>query len=147
MKKLSLLFLACSMSFAVSSAFAQIQNSPALTDTIEKKYFPYAAACEDVKAQSQILLNLQHQLNQNPKQRAQILEDFWKRVELMGTPIIENYDEQHSRIVFLWKGAQHNVRLIGGPSIVKLLYYSYRIRKKLEITHRLSRSTILYAYV
>jgi Domain of unknown function (DUF3327). len=33
-----------------------------------------------------------------------------------GTPIIENYDEQHSRIVFLWKGAQHNVRLIGGPS-------------------------------
>ncbi|ENV25323.1 hypothetical protein F962_02442 [Acinetobacter baumannii NIPH 190] len=32
-------------------------------------------------------------------------------------------------------------------SIVKLLYYSYKIRKKLEITHRLSRSTILYAYV
>ena len=32
-------------------------------------------------------------------------------------------------------------------TIVKLLYYSYRIRKKLEITHRLSRSTILYAYV
>ena len=33
------------------------------------------------------------------------------------------------------------------PLIVKLLYYSYRIRKKLEITHRLNRSTILYAYV
>lgn len=33
------------------------------------------------------------------------------------------------------------------PFIVKLLYYSYKIRKKLEITHRLSRSTILYAYV
>ena len=32
-------------------------------------------------------------------------------------------------------------------AIVKLLYYSYRIRKKLEITHRLSQSTILYAYV
>lgn len=32
-------------------------------------------------------------------------------------------------------------------SIVKLLYYSYKIRKKLEITHRLNRSTILYAYV
>ncbi|MFX6532480.1 hypothetical protein ABTG57_17610, partial [Acinetobacter baumannii] len=26
-------------------------------------------------------------------------------------------------------------------TIVKLLYYSYKIRKKLEITHRLSRST------
>ena len=104
------------MSIAVSSAFAQTQNSPALTDTTEKKHFPFAAACEDVKAQSQILLNLQHQLNQNPKQHAQILEDFWKRVELIGTPIIENYDEKHDRIIFLWKGAQHNVRLIGGPS-------------------------------
>ena len=93
------------MSIAVSSAIAQTQNSPALTNTIEKKHFPYAAACEDVKAQSQILLNLQHQLNQNPKQHAQIIEDFWKRVELMGTPIIENYDEKHNRIIFLWKGA------------------------------------------
>ncbi|WP_257221748.1 hypothetical protein [Acinetobacter sp. YH1901141] len=35
----------------------------------------------------------------------------------------------------------------GKIAIVKLLYYSYKIRKKLEITHRLSRSTILYAYV
>ncbi|GAA5558381.1 hypothetical protein Asch01_03137 [Acinetobacter schindleri] len=40
------------------------------------------------------------------------------------------------------KGVDHNL-----VYIVKLLYYSYRIRKKLEITHRLSRSTILYAYV
>ncbi len=38
-------------------------------------------------------------------------------------------------------------RLHAVGSIVKLLYYSYKIRKKLEITHRLSRSTILYAYV
>ena len=37
--------------------------------------------------------------------------------------------------------------VIPTQNIVKLLYYSYKIRKKLEITHRLSRSTILYAYV
>ncbi len=37
--------------------------------------------------------------------------------------------------------------LASASGIVKLLYYSYKIRKKLEITHRLSRSTILYAYV
>ena len=37
--------------------------------------------------------------------------------------------------------------IVIGAGIVKLLYYSYKIRKKLEITHRLSRSTILYAYV
>ncbi|MCT9382059.1 hypothetical protein KTI39_15335, partial [Acinetobacter baumannii] len=30
---------------------------------------------------------------------------------------------------------------VKNSSIVKLLYYSYKIRKKLEITHRLSRST------
>ncbi len=38
-------------------------------------------------------------------------------------------------------------KFMDSTSIVKLLYYSYKIRKKLEITHRLSRSTILYAYV
>ncbi len=48
-----------------------------------------------------------------------------------------------------WTGERYNR---GRPkdqrlNIVKLLYYSYKIRKKLEITHRLSRSTILYAYV
>ena len=42
------------------------------------------------------------------------------------------------------RAARFNCRV---SSIVKLLYYSYRIRKKLEITHRLSQSTILYAYV
>ncbi len=40
-----------------------------------------------------------------------------------------------------------NVYVVKRGDIVKLLYYSYKIRKKLEITHRLSRSTILYAYV
>ena len=43
--------------------------------------------------------------------------------------------------VSVWFGA------VIRADIVKLLYYSYKIRKKLEITHRLSRSTILYAYV
>jgi len=42
---------------------------------------------------------------------------------------------------------ENNQKQRGRKGIVKLLYYSYKIRKKLEITHRLSRSTILYAYV
>ncbi|MFV5624184.1 FAD-dependent oxidoreductase, partial [Acinetobacter baumannii] len=37
--------------------------------------------------------------------------------------------------------AEREVLLAKAPHIVKLLYYSYKIRKKLEITHRLSRST------
>ncbi|AUT39062.1 hypothetical protein C2U32_14220 [Acinetobacter baumannii] len=52
-------------------------------------------------------------------------------------------------LTYLWVPSAKAV--VGGipvsSGIVKLLYYSYKIRKKLEITHRLSRSTILYAYV
>ena len=44
-------------------------------------------------------------------------------------------------------GVKKNLAKSAALFIVKLLYYSYKIRKKLEITHRLSRSTILYAYV
>ena len=49
--------------------------------------------------------------------------------------------EDESPMSFLLRTAELNAH------IVKLLYYSYKIRKKLEITHRLNRSTILYAYV
>ena len=44
-------------------------------------------------------------------------------------------------------GQKTIVMMVDVSGIVKILYYSYRIRKKLEITHRLNRSTILYAYV
>ena len=47
----------------------------------------------------------------------------------------------------IWEGSGNIMCLDVLRAIVKLLYYSYKIRKKLEITHRLSRSTILYAYV
>ena len=57
------------------------------------------------------------------------LEGFWRT--------IDDKTGQQVSIVEIKKKAD----------IVKLLYYSYKIRKKLEITHRLSRSTILYAYV
>lgn len=53
----------------------------------------------------------------------------------LPTQVKANYDLEDNSV-------QHFKKLI-----VKLLYYSYKIRKKLEITHRLSRSTILYAYV
>ena len=53
--------------------------------------------------------------------------------------VVDVYEVFCALLYILKSGCQWN--------IVKLLYYSYRIRKKLEITHRLSRSTILYAYV
>ncbi|MCZ3099290.1 hypothetical protein NYZ00_14875, partial [Acinetobacter baumannii] len=59
--------------------------------------------------------------------------EMWNGIhDLPGVHVFGNLDDDQSMV---------------GASIVKLLYYSYKIRKKLEITHRLSRSTILYAYV
>ncbi|MFX5167735.1 hypothetical protein ABTC61_11420, partial [Acinetobacter baumannii] len=45
------------------------------------------------------------------------------------TPLLNSFDQNFKMVT------------VQGQSIVKLLYYSYKIRKKLEITHRLSRST------
>jgi len=41
---------------------------------------------------------------------------FWKDVAQQGTPLVEAVDATHDRITFLWRGAQRNVRLFGGPS-------------------------------
>ena len=66
------------------------------------------------------------------------------RIAQEGVMFTDHYAQPSStagRAAFIT--AQYPIR----SDIVKLLYYSYKIRKKLEITHRLSRSTILYAYV
>lgn len=76
----------------------------------------YAQPCEDVYAKSDLLFNLQNQINKTNANKDQVIKQFWKDIEKQGTPIIERIDSEHSRIIYLWKGAQHNVRLIGGPS-------------------------------
>ncbi len=76
----------------------------------------YAQPCEDVKPQSKLLLNLQNQININYLNKEKIIVQFWKNIEKYGAPMIERIDSKHSRIIYLWKGAQQNVRLIGGPS-------------------------------
>lgn len=46
-------------------------------------------------------------------------EAFWRQVAATGTPLIEpaGPGRDHRRLVtFLWRGAQHNVRVFGGPS-------------------------------
>ena len=59
---------------------------------------------------------------------------------------IEKYKQEKSIIDPIYNELSNRIKELD-LNIVKLLYYSYKIRKKLEITHRLSRSTILYAYV
>ncbi|MDG9925063.1 MULTISPECIES: enterochelin esterase [unclassified Pseudomonas] len=41
--------------------------------------------------------------------------DFWCEMGKRGTPLIEALDEREALVTFLWRGAERNVRLFGGP--------------------------------
>ncbi|MFD4838559.1 enterochelin esterase domain-containing protein [Achromobacter sp. NPDC058515] len=41
---------------------------------------------------------------------------FWEEVARQGAPLVERVDAGHDRVTFLWRGAERNVRLFGGPS-------------------------------
>ncbi|SNY62582.1 alpha/beta hydrolase-fold protein [Enterobacter sp. CC120223-11] len=43
-------------------------------------------------------------------------ETFWQKRQQEGTPMIEPVDAQHRRVTFLWRGARHNVFLLGSPA-------------------------------
>ncbi|RFA26848.1 enterochelin esterase [Alkalilimnicola ehrlichii] len=49
-------------------------------------------------------------------------QGFWQEIERQGTPLIESsetvpdLDDDERLVTFLWRGARHNVRLLGGPS-------------------------------
>lgn len=98
--------------------------SPVFAEQISNTQFSYAAPCEAVQPKSAWLQQIQAQLktsslayDQTTTQVQQnILNDFWDKVATKTTPLIEPVDQEHSRIIFLWRGAHHNVRLIGGPS-------------------------------
>lgn len=79
--------------------------------------YTYALPCEAVKPDSHVLNSLVQQLNQAPiNQRSKIIENFWQKIELSQTPIVEPISTSLSRVIYLWRGAKHNVRLVGGPS-------------------------------
>lgn len=40
---------------------------------------------------------------------------FWCEMGKRGTPLIEPLDEREALVTFLWRGAERNVRLFGGP--------------------------------
>lgn len=107
LKKIS--FALFSSGFAFSAPQLLAQPAPAAAEK-------YAAPCESVQPESRRLKLLQAQLQAKPKQSAKIIEQFWQDIAQQGTPLAEKIDPQNSRIIFLWRGAMHNVRLIGGPS-------------------------------
>ena len=41
---------------------------------------------------------------------------FWRDVAAQGTPIVEPWSDSERLVSFVWRGAQHSVRLFGSPS-------------------------------
>jgi len=77
----------------------------------------YAAPCEAVKSKSDLLSNLSKQLQViAPSQLNRLIEQFWQKIKAQQTPIVEPINENFSRVIYLWRGAKQNVRLVGGPS-------------------------------
>lgn len=66
---------------------------------------------------SPALQRLQHAIARQPAQRAALQAQFWQQVaQRGGTPLQEPIGKGYTRLTFLWQGAQHNVRLLGGPA-------------------------------
>lgn len=72
-------------------------------------------AAENGSPSSRRLQQLQAALG-NRHQRAAALTAFWREMARRGTPLVEPLNRKQGRVTFLWRGARHNVRLIGGPS-------------------------------
>jgi enterochelin esterase-like enzyme len=80
-----------------------------------KNMQPYAVPCEAIQPQSDVLKKLTEKLTTS-QDHAQVIQQFWTDINSKHTPIIEKITDDESRLIFLWRGAQHNVRLVGGPS-------------------------------
>ncbi|MFV2030782.1 alpha/beta hydrolase-fold protein [Neisseria sp. S1] len=48
--------------------------------------------------------------------RPQAVNQFWQDIQQQGAPLIEPLNHQQSLVTFIYRGAKHNVRLIGAPS-------------------------------
>lgn len=43
-------------------------------------------------------------------------ESFWREMKINGTPLIENYDDKHRRVTFIWREAKANAYILGSPN-------------------------------
>lgn len=109
-KKILMLMLLCQGVGLHSSIYANPVN-------LKDHSFTYASPCEEVKPESDLLSYLSKQLEATPKiQRNKVIEKFWQSIKTSQTPIVEKINSDTSRVIYLWRGAKHNVRLVGGPS-------------------------------
>lgn len=80
---------------------------------------PYAAACEAVQPESDLLKSLQQQLKQSPENRAGLIQQFWEKVQNQTTPIIEPLDQDHVRLIFY--GKQPNIMCVWSVARVMIM--------------------------
>lgn len=109
-KKILVMMLLCQGVGLYQSAYANPINP------IERS-FAYASPCEAVEPESDLLRNLRQKLDAEPKsQHSRVIEQFWQGLAKSQTPIVEKLNDASSRVIYLWRGAKYNVRLVGGPS-------------------------------
>lgn len=74
---------------------------------------------------------------------------FWRRIRQHGgTPLVEEVDENNDIVTFLWRGARHNVFILGAPSgdhdplfhlaDSDVWYRSYRLPKQTFMSYKLA---------
>lgn len=73
---------------------------------------------------------------------------FWTQTAAEGTPLIEPLDAGHSLLTFLYRGAQHNVTILGAPSPqheklarlpgTDIWYNSYRVANDLILSYEIA---------
>lgn len=81
---------------------------------IQRAWAPRAGppvALPNKPLQSPRLQALAHDL-----ERGGTTDAFWQEMAQRGTPLVEPWSGQERLVTFLWRGAQHSVRLFGSPS-------------------------------
>lgn len=105
------------MSLALCQVFTSYPSVHAKTSEVVQQTLQYAEPCEAIRPESDLLRHLVQQLDAQPEgQHNKVITQFWQKIGSIQTPIIDPINESLSRIIYLWRGAQHNVRLVGGPS-------------------------------
>ncbi|HGO5814234.1 TPA: alpha/beta hydrolase-fold protein [Mannheimia haemolytica] len=104
-----------------TATFSILANGATVSDqdftlTIER-HIPISAQVALPKViENTQLEELSQKIAKNPEKQTAILNDFWDSIKQTGTPLVEPLNEQQSRVTFLWRGAQYNVRIWGGVS-------------------------------
>ena len=81
---------------------------------LEKSWAP--AADQSVQLPNKPLQSPRLQALRQQLQSGGSTDAFWREVASQGTPLVEPWSERERLVTFLWRGAEHSVRLFGSPS-------------------------------